>query len=632
MKCPIDDYDIPQSLIEQAQRSGHSYVICPSCRHEISIQILLDDDFGNEFRDGIRSLKEQSWANAQTKLGGAVSKKALAGSDFVYAQAKYCKMFADKFIIPLNASKDIDFTLHEPYSLFICNRKKSAKSVTRMICDLKNEFFKNEIIGSDVAALDNVAQRVEYMDGIYADLAETKKFYNVVIVYEDDIEDLNSTRADYVNGKDWAYRIAKTLERCGMRNVYIPDKTKFLDGGKFDVDAYEANLLYATENSNCMFVLYDDSPDQRINRLITRFFNDKMASVSRIAYIRFDGERDDVALPGSKFGEAFLPEDGLDYANFARKANGKNMISSIPKEEEAAQVMEMLYVPPVLYRSSRNYSFGAYPQSLCTDERIKDYFRQLGFPSRDDSNGWTIMCRKSNGKPYTWYRDEVINGRKYRAVYFTIYRAEYENQDVRMAAPRYGQQIAGFSPNTLYCFGFDPIPWRVVDADAEGQTVTLSSKYGLDSRSYNTELKQCEWQDSSLSEWLNDDFKNAAFDDAEQEMIRHFGNEYVTLLDKGNEKEYDVCELYNNVPGTDYMRCVGGLCGDTRADKIVSGYWVINDDMSSDETYASIAIPRSHVNGALASAQKTQTNIAVVPKITVIDSGEDGEISDDETA
>ena len=62
------------------------------------------------------------------------------------------------------------------------------------------------------------------------------------------------------------------------------------------------------------------------------------------------------------------------------------------------------------------------------------------------------------------------------------------------------------------------IEWRVLDK--KGDEVLLISEYGLDAQPYDTSGKnRVLWEDSTIREWLNDDFYNSAFSEDEKANI-----------------------------------------------------------------------------------------------------------------
>lgn len=65
--------------------------------------------------------------------------------------------------------------------------------------------------------------------------------------------------------------------------------------------------------------------------------------------------------------------------------------------------------------------------------------------------------------------------------------------------------------------GTEDIEWLVLD-EKFGKTL-LISKYALDSQQYNKSYTSVTWEDSSLRKWLNEQFIDDAFSDAEKNII-----------------------------------------------------------------------------------------------------------------
>lgn len=63
----------------------------------------------------------------------------------------------------------------------------------------------------------------------------------------------------------------------------------------------------------------------------------------------------------------------------------------------------------------------------------------------------------------------------------------------------------------------EPIEWIVLER--QGEKVLLLSKYIIDCKCYNDELKYVTWENCTLRNWLNNDFYNTAFSSSEQNKI-----------------------------------------------------------------------------------------------------------------
>ena len=83
--------------------------------------------------------------------------------------------------------------------------------------------------------------------------------------------------------------------------------------------------------------------------------------------------------------------------------------------------------------------------------------------------------------------------------------------------------------------GAEDIEWQVLKV--EGNRALVISKYALDCQPYHNVDEKVTWETCSLRQWMNNDFLNAAFTEAEQKSIPQ-----VTL--KTNDNRY-----YNNCPG-----------------------------------------------------------------------------------
>ncbi len=101
--------------------------------------------------------------------------------------------------------------------------------------------------------------------------------------------------------------------------------------------------------------------------------------------------------------------------------------------------------------------------------------------------------------------------------------------------------------------GAEPIEWIVLEEN--GDEKLLVSRYILDSMVYNKEDAPTTWETSALREWINTEFFNSAFNEAEQERVltshvtnadnAYFGvsggndtDDKVYILDAGEIKKY----------------------------------------------------------------------------------------------
>ena len=77
--------------------------------------------------------------------------------------------------------------------------------------------------------------------------------------------------------------------------------------------------------------------------------------------------------------------------------------------------------------------------------------------------------------------------------------------------------------------GKEEIEWQVLKVESD--RVLVVSKYALDCKKYNETYTDSTWENCTLRNWLNNDFKNAAFTSAEQAKIPT-----VTVVNENNPK------------------------------------------------------------------------------------------------
>lgn len=252
------------------------------------------------------------------------------------------------------------------------------------------------------------------------------------------------------------------------------------------------------------------------------------------------------------------------------------------------------------YKVGDIVEFGSYPQSKVTDSSLVSALNKAskkwvsyGYYSGDGSDG--------SMKPGDWmeYADFVYNGKKYRAVTFSQYRPLATI--MTSSAENTFQDDNGYSVNTTYYFEYEPLIWRILDPatglilceniiDSQAYSNT---EYGDGSDPYNSSWAAA-WNDSmhtyyandyatsSIIKWLNSDFYNTAFTQAQKSNIltaeldnKAYSDSYSafnskTTYDKvfllsWNEVQNTAygfrsgvsSSAYREVKGTDYAKCQG---------------------------------------------------------------------------
>ena len=181
------------------------------------------------------------------------------------------------------------------------------------------------------------------------------------------------------------------------------------------------------------------------------------------------------------------------------------------------------------YKSGDIIEFGSYPQTKVEDESILAELNALKLDWKT-KNYYTDNDSSALAQSMS-YADIDLNGDgKYD------YRAIRINNDLSFCYQEnsyYGtiQEKNGYNRNEIYYFKYEPLQWRVLDAD-EGYLMcnnTIDSLpfqsvvYEKDGESFNSKDYTSyanDWETSSIRKWLNNDFYNDAFSDAEKEIIK----------------------------------------------------------------------------------------------------------------
>lgn len=240
-------------------------------------------------------------------------------------------------------------------------------------------------------------------------------------------------------------------------------------------------------------------------------------------------------------------------------------------------------------------SFGSYPQSKVTDNATITALNNKA-PAWDNWTSYEYYAGDySDGSmaqgDWMRYVDITLNGEMYRGVKFTQYRPW---NTTYQPDPLYGdynyiiygddnctrQDNNGYISNETYWFKFEPIVWRVldlntglvmcetiIDAQAYSNTYYYDSEKNYNPKAYFNDPAftnfASDYATSSIRTWLNDDFYNTAFTDAEKYKIN------ITTLDNGcyetlvgikGYEEYDSKETndkifllsYNDVINSDF--------------------------------------------------------------------------------
>ena len=89
----------------------------------------------------------------------------------------------------------------------------------------------------------------------------------------------------------------------------------------------------------------------------------------------------------------------------------------------------------------------------------------------------------------------------------------------------------------------EPVQWKVLGK--ENGKVLLLAENGLEALPFNKERKTVSWKESSIRQWLNEDFYDSAFSEAEKNSI--LGNEDKVFLLSTDEVEKYLSSLENRL-------------------------------------------------------------------------------------
>ena len=485
----------------------------------------------------------------------------------------------------------------------------------------------------------------EYIDGIkdlFDEMREENRKYQVFLAFEDQSRDTKS-------GLTAAMNVEKDLH-IDLKEIFSPNPDTYTN----DPLRYEAEILYAIYNSACMMVMVDDDMDARLVDMYTRYHLCHKRPNGRcdtLGFVRFQSTYN-IYIKNERVENNIFDIRDMDGINafccaanrirYTRKCPHRNteMVPEIPatptSDGYTAGVRcldcqefisgherisfsggfgENTGAAPVM-TETHQVIFGTFPQRQERSNVIEKHFKELGTPSAEDSNGWIpLLYEKGTETPNTWYRDDVINHQKYRAVYFDAFRPILAFQDA--GAPPRLQKGNQFFCRKIYVFKFEPIVWNILSFDEGGTGVAvLLSSMGLMSMPFNdTELSPL-WEISSVRQWLNGDFLETAFTESQRRSLFTHDYDSVFLVEKTTDlRNPEVCKVLSNcnISGSDYMKCLGGGC---HLD--VSAFWVRADneyDPFEEVPKTSVMVPRNKCN--LSRRFPDDTTVAVVPKITL---------------
>lgn len=189
-------------------------------------------------------------------------------------------------------------------------------------------------------------------------------------------------------------------------------------------------------------------------------------------------------------------------------------------------------------------TLGSYPQSKVIDENILSELNTqplnwVSYGYYDGAFSWESGYGSMVQGDWMRYADVSLDGEKYRAVIFDEYRP-IDTQD--KAGRESEQKVGGFEEGVVYWYKYEPLKWRVLDAEAG----LILSENIIDSQPFNNYIYQWhvileengagnyayfvdenntipvnDWAYSSVREWLNSDFYSTAFSENDTSKIQN---------------------------------------------------------------------------------------------------------------
>ena len=270
-----------------------------------------------------------------------------------------------------------------------------------------------------------------------------------------------------------------------------------------------------------------------------------------------------------------------------------------------ATTMAVIATPTSALGTGDTIQFGNYPQTKVSETTA---LKNAANAATWRSYGYYIGTGNHDGlmQPGNWmqFADFFVGNTKYRAVKFTQYRPW--NTSSISSTEKTKQDENGYVPNTTYYFKYEPLSWHVlsgkfllceyvIDAQAY-QNMIWEKPYYQYYQSPDATVYANNYTESSIRAWLNNDFYETAFTDAQKANIvekklshgcgwdTNYSSEDTTdkifMLSYSdavngtygfstNTAEFSA-DKAKNTQGTDYAKCQGLSVND----KGNSGWWL----------------------------------------------------------
>ena len=621
--CQICGAWFPKDELKRSLESNAKTIYCPYCGNHNE----LDQIKTSHISKGYDSLEYGDFYTASMEFGEALKKSNKSASERSSKSLDaYLGRALAQYSVQVIYDEDIADAKSEPeINCYICNDSYIEDSYDyQTALEIASAISDPDLRNMSVRRVTEFAKKIDGIKRVYDRKKANNESYQLFIACEDEIGDiLEENRRDAEAGQLIANKIRDKMP-SGIKKVFILDG----DGSRFDPE-YEGSILYAIHHSTCMLVVVDNDAAARLMNLYSRYYWAMATDSGRLdekhlGFVRYKNKVQ-IHLPEHKISDSvFELRDVGKYCEFVCAANkifykrptdiddiiGEGELPVEVEEPEEDVVDTTPTAPdtaaPVL--EGRICRFGSYPQRRVTDEAIISHFSSEPKPTLQSDNGWQVMFRNKESKPYTWYKDKVIDGKKYRAVFFNRFREIFTIRPTDI--PPSVQRMAKYTPMRIYVFAFEDIEWNILDVSRS--CAVLVSSVGLDCREYNSAELCAEWEYSTMRTWLNEEFCSVAFTEDQQSYLwQNSEEERVTILDSEldfSSRHYrDRLNSYN-ISGSDYFRCIGGFC-----DRCVGNFWIKAPTDQPDKAPA----VQPHRIGCIVPQCVDNTAVSVLPIIRV---------------
>ena len=588
----------PSDLLKEVIDKNKKTLDCPYCNITNDLERIKTSHVAK----GYDRLEYGDFLNAEMEFGEALKNGSASGtvSDSACLDSYLGRALAQYAVQVIYEEEIADPKTDPVINCYVCNERFLEDSADYQ----KALKIAHSIADSDQRALaveriDRFARKVDGIKRVYERRAASGEYYDLFLAYDD--TDTSENGLKVANG------VRAELPEY-INRVYIQDP----NGLSFE--QYEGELLYALHNTKCMLVMVGGPPSSRQLNLYSRYYraksmsNDENKSI-QLGFVYYK-DAVQIHLPDHQISRNIFSEKDID--GYSRFVSAANRYTYAPRHKHEAELPPAPPPPPppppgTPVLNQKRCFFGSYPQKQVKDAEILAIFQGEPKPSMLNPGDWTPMLYSKNGKPYTWYKDKDIDGKKYRAIFFLKYRQVFSVRQSNIVETL--QQGASFLPGRIYVFAYSNIEWNVLDISRD--TATLVASMGLDCGEFNNRELSPNWEDSSIRKWLNETFYQTAFSDVEkQHLWKNSRDEHVTIPDKSLIIEPIYREQFNsyNIAGSDYFRCLGGAC-----DRNVSNFWIKAESEKAD--LASTVQPHNVTNIVMQCVDAS--TVSIIPVICV---------------